>query len=423
MLYYYSEKEVKRFQEDMSFFSNAAGDFHYNGKDLKEEDLPEALKRAFNELWSENTGSYCYLCQFKGKYSIALCNEFSTADDEWEDMKKSQFKENVLRNGGKIAELGAGNADVIVREEKTPFSDMEVYVVMDAYVAAAYFNIVADTLYEFIYTTEDVPFSLVIKEEEKDLASMICELKDGEILELCERDSDNEITYCAERIKWKDSCLALIGGYGGDTKCCYLSGASVIPDSSCNQEDMDTIRQMVHEFCQLVHAKESDFVVKKEMQDGKPVDFDASQQARMDERLDELDNATFDVCQSFVENEDDLEWSMSYIGEVNDYIVRLLVAHGHQVYYPFVIETGNHQQVVYNCELSEEEKMQIKKRMEQYVSEDNCEFDENILDTVQCLCKTFTQNQELVLSKTVLTAIAKCINEQLSEEGYETIFS
>ena len=68
MLYYYNEKEIDKFyKEDVVFFCNGAGDICIDGKDKKEEDLPEDLRRAYQELWSENTGSYCYLCQFKGK--------------------------------------------------------------------------------------------------------------------------------------------------------------------------------------------------------------------------------------------------------------------------------------------------------------------------------------------------------------------
>lgn len=45
MLYYYNEKEIDKFyKEDVVFFCNGAGDICIDGKDKKEEDLPEDLK-------------------------------------------------------------------------------------------------------------------------------------------------------------------------------------------------------------------------------------------------------------------------------------------------------------------------------------------------------------------------------------------
>ena len=50
--------------------------------------------------------------------------------------------------------------------------------------------------------------------------------------------------------------------------------------SSCNQEDVNAVRQMVHEFCQLVHVKESDFVVKEEKIRYFEVEFDNEVRSR-----------------------------------------------------------------------------------------------------------------------------------------------
>ncbi len=263
MFYYYNEKEKEQFWKDMIFFCNGAGDISINGEDKKEEDLPESLRRAYRELWYEDTGSYCYLCQFKGKDSITLCNEFSYDDDsEYGEMSEEEFKNHIFRNARKIAELLETQADVVVKKEKTPFADWEVYVVMDANTSLDYFNMVADTLLKFIYETEDIPFFLV--KRKKDLVSMICALKEGETLELSLGDSDYQTSYCVEKMEWKDSCLMMIGGYGGETKCCFLPGASVASDKSCDSTDHDVVKQLVHEFCELVHAKTDDFIVEKE---------------------------------------------------------------------------------------------------------------------------------------------------------------
>lgn len=85
-----------------------------------------------------------------------MCNEFSyDADSEWGKMSKKEFESNVFRNARKIADLLGTQADVVVTKEKTPFADLEVYVVMGADVSVEYFNRVANTLYEFIYEVAD----------------------------------------------------------------------------------------------------------------------------------------------------------------------------------------------------------------------------------------------------------------------------
>ena len=50
-------------------------------------------------------------------------------------------------------------------------------------------------------------------------------------------------------------------------------------------------------------------------------------------RINEIHNAAYDLCRILAEKED-LEWDMSYIGEVADYASNLLVDRGFRVYYP-----------------------------------------------------------------------------------------
>lgn len=61
---------------------------------------------------------------------------------------------------------------------------------------------------------------------------------------------------------------------------------------------------------------------------------------RQIERIDELHNAVYDVCVVFTENPD-LEWDMSYIGEITDRIADILVEYGERVHCPAVVHDNN----------------------------------------------------------------------------------
>lgn len=64
-------------KSDLLYWSNGAGDLHYHGKfDIDEEQLPSELQYAYNELWREDYGIYCYLVENKNGYGIALTAEF-----------------------------------------------------------------------------------------------------------------------------------------------------------------------------------------------------------------------------------------------------------------------------------------------------------------------------------------------------------
>ena len=68
----------------INYWCNACGDLHHHGEyDITEAELPDPLKRAYNELWGEDYGSLCYLVDTEEGYGIALINEYDrvTAED------------------------------------------------------------------------------------------------------------------------------------------------------------------------------------------------------------------------------------------------------------------------------------------------------------------------------------------------------
>jgi len=52
-------------------------------------------------------------------------------------------------------------------------------------------------------------------------------------------------------------------------------------------------------------------------------------------RIDEVENAAFEFCKVLTENEN-LEWNISFIGEIADLAANVMAEHGYAVRYPFI---------------------------------------------------------------------------------------
>lgn len=60
------------------YWSNAYGEIHRNGDfTYGEENLPEELRRAYDELWCDGYTADCYLVEFQGKFGVALQASYS----------------------------------------------------------------------------------------------------------------------------------------------------------------------------------------------------------------------------------------------------------------------------------------------------------------------------------------------------------
>ena len=61
------------------------------------------------------------------------------------------------------------------------------------------------------------------------------------------------------------------------------------------------------------------------------------------ERVDEVHNAVYELCRILTENEE-LEWNMSYIGEIADLAASILTKQGHKVRYPAIVTEADDSQ-------------------------------------------------------------------------------
>lgn len=69
------------------------------------------------------------------------------------------------------------------------------------------------------------------------------------------------------------------------------------------------------------------------------------------ERNDEIYNGVFDLCRLMAENPE-LEWDMSFIGEIADCAASILTGHGIRVRFPAVVTNPDGSQYIeeYCCE-------------------------------------------------------------------------
>lgn len=86
----------KTYNNALKYWSNACGELHYHGeRDITEDELPDALKDAYNRLWEEGTGSYVYLAEYNGEYGIAIINEYHELNDKGEPGEPNNYKRAV----------------------------------------------------------------------------------------------------------------------------------------------------------------------------------------------------------------------------------------------------------------------------------------------------------------------------------------
>ncbi len=98
-----NDTESPRYNDTLKFWSNALGELHCRGEhSITEEELPDELKRAYRELWTDNCGSLCYLVETSDGYGIALINEYNNVAASNNDMSMDDLFRFALADCGLI---------------------------------------------------------------------------------------------------------------------------------------------------------------------------------------------------------------------------------------------------------------------------------------------------------------------------------
>lgn len=151
----FDENRANKYYDAIKYWSNACGDLHHHGQyDITKEELPEELRRAYDEVWSENYGSYCYLVETSKGYGIALINEYDNYTAEEAGCSHEELFKLMLQDAKNIAQHPAfKDADIFCGENGGFDSCHELAVVFPASVALEEFDEAGRVLEDLAYAS------------------------------------------------------------------------------------------------------------------------------------------------------------------------------------------------------------------------------------------------------------------------------
>lgn len=158
-LFEYSDDDINErehsFCEDLLFFSNATGDLHWDSEHLiTEDELPDNLQRAWYELWTDSTGSLCYLTRFQMEDGIALLNEFDTETAESHNISMDELYPMVINKAKELSKNAlfiAAKAQIIVTKGIGFEKCHEIYVFLPWNTPKDIFDAITKYIDENIY--------------------------------------------------------------------------------------------------------------------------------------------------------------------------------------------------------------------------------------------------------------------------------
>ena len=154
-VFHCTEAGIARYSEAIKYWSNSLGELHHHGQyDITEEELPAELKRAYHELWDDNTGSLCYLVETGKGYGIALINEYDEcfAGDCGLTMEEL-FRSSVKDAQTIIADPAFAKAEIYLGKYMGFNECHELAVVFPADISAEEFRKAAESLNDIAYST------------------------------------------------------------------------------------------------------------------------------------------------------------------------------------------------------------------------------------------------------------------------------
>ena len=156
-IFHCTEADIAEYGEAIKFWSNACGELHHHGKYMiAEADLPAPLRRAYQELWTEDSGSLCYLVETKKGYGIALINEYSEEYAKDCGLSMDEMFSCVMRDSGSIgADDHFMKADIYVSEHLGILECHEIVVVFPADIPENEFEAAVKRLDELSYQASE----------------------------------------------------------------------------------------------------------------------------------------------------------------------------------------------------------------------------------------------------------------------------
>ena len=179
-VFYSNEADRTSFDETLKYWSSAAGDLHHHGKtDITEEQLPPVLQYAYNELWGEDYGIYCYLVETPKGFGIALIPEYDECFANDCELTMDELFSSAVKDAAIIAEdLAFLKADIYVAEYMGFDDCHELAVVFPADISKEEFVTAAKKLDELAYQTAKTFPKLSLSEQIKQSNNLLKNLRE-----------------------------------------------------------------------------------------------------------------------------------------------------------------------------------------------------------------------------------------------------
>lgn len=147
-----TNEDMEKLSNEISYWCNGLGELHCGGVDITEDDLPLELQRAYDELWTDEFGSLCYLVKTPHGYGVALLNEYDNCYAGDCGLTMEKLFESALADATAISHHSEfQHADIYVGEHSGFCDCHEVFVIFPATTPVKEFRAAAALLDELAY--------------------------------------------------------------------------------------------------------------------------------------------------------------------------------------------------------------------------------------------------------------------------------
>lgn len=154
-IFHNTDEEHKEMMQKIKTWSSSAWDLWKpdSHESITEDDLPVELKNAYNKLYSELYGSYCFLIETPEGYGVGLSNEYDCELANEHGLTMKELFDCACKDAEQIAKhVEFEKAEIYVTEEKNDvFKYHEVLVVFPANTPTYEFQQAADLLDKLVY--------------------------------------------------------------------------------------------------------------------------------------------------------------------------------------------------------------------------------------------------------------------------------
>lgn len=119
------------YRQDIKYWCNSCGELYHPEKyNIMESDLPEELRKAYNDLWTDSSGSYCYLVEYKDRFGVALINEYDDYYSKSINLPMDDLYKGVKKKASELCTMKVFENTIIITTEYQGFNDCHELIVI-----------------------------------------------------------------------------------------------------------------------------------------------------------------------------------------------------------------------------------------------------------------------------------------------------